>query len=89
MATASASSPCTTRSRSRSRSIRPWSKPAARAVDVETPDRLTTGATIVDWRGQWGRLANAEVAVAVDAERFRRLFFEAMGRLADRPGRLV
>ncbi|HEX9167912.1 MAG TPA: nucleoside hydrolase [Roseiarcus sp.] len=52
------------------------------AVDVETTGRLTTGATIVDWRGQWGRLANAEVAVAVDAERFRRLFFEAMDRLA-------
>ena len=41
------------------------------AVDVETTGRLTTGATIVDWRGQWGRLANTEVAVAVDAERFR------------------
>ena len=53
------------------------------AVDVETSGRLTTGATIVDWRGQWGRLANAEVAVAVDAERFRRLFFEAMDRLAE------
>jgi purine nucleosidase len=53
------------------------------AVDVETTGRLTTGSTIVDWRGQWGRLANTEVAVAVDAERFRRLFFDAMARLAD------
>jgi purine nucleosidase len=53
------------------------------AVDVETSGRLTTGATIVDWRGQWGRLANAEVAVKVDADRFRRLFFDAMARLAD------
>jgi len=53
------------------------------AVDVETSGRLTTGATVADWRGQWGRLANAEVAVAVDAERFRALFFEAMARLAD------
>ncbi len=53
------------------------------AVDVETTGRLTTGATIVDWRGQWGRLANTEVAVAVDADRFRRLFFDAMVRLAD------
>jgi inosine-uridine nucleoside N-ribohydrolase len=51
-------------------------------VDVETSGRLTTGATIVDWRGQWGRLANTEVAVAVDADRFRRLFFDAMARLA-------
>jgi purine nucleosidase len=53
------------------------------AVDVETTGRLTTGATIVDWRGQWGRLANTEVAVDVDAERFRFLFFDAMERLAD------
>ena len=53
-------------------------------VDVETSGRLTTGATIVDWRGQWGRLANAEVAVAVDAERFRALYFDAMARLAHR-----
>jgi purine nucleosidase len=52
-------------------------------VDVETSGRLATGATIVDWRGQWGRLANAEVAVKVDAERFRGLFFEAMAHLAD------
>ena len=53
------------------------------AVDIETTGRLTTGATIVDWRGQWGRLANTEVAVAVDAERFRLLFFDAMERLAE------
>ena len=56
------------------------------AVDVETTGRLTTGATIVDWRGQWGRLANTEVAVAVDAERFRDLFFDAMARLAEGAG---
>jgi|GEM_PF-910864 len=53
------------------------------AVDVETTGRLTTGATVVDWRGQWGRLANAEVAVAVDAGRFRSLFFDAIARLAE------
>lgn len=52
-------------------------------VDVETAGRLTTGATIADWRGQWGRLPNAEVAVAVDAERFRGLFFEAIVRLSE------
>ena len=56
------------------------------AVDVETTGRLTTGATIVDWRGQWGRLANTEVAVAVDAERFQRLFFDAIARLAEGAG---
>jgi purine nucleosidase len=53
------------------------------AVDIETAGRLTTGATIVDWRGQWGRLANVEVAVRVDAERFRHAFHEAMVRLGE------
>ena len=53
------------------------------AVDIETTGRLTTGATIVDWRGQWGRLANTEVAVNVDAERFRQMFFDAMERLGE------
>jgi purine nucleosidase len=52
------------------------------AVDVETAGRLTLGATVVDWEGRWGRLANTEVAVSVDAERFRANFFEAMVRLA-------
>ena len=52
------------------------------AVDVETAGRLTTGATVVDWEGRWGRLANAEVAVAVDAERFRAKFLDAMVRVA-------
>jgi purine nucleosidase len=56
-------------------------------VDVETSGRLATGATIVDWRSQWGRIANTEVAVKVDAERFRGLFFEAMARLADGPAK--
>ncbi len=52
------------------------------AVDVETAGRLTTGATIADWRGDWARLANSEVGVSVDAERFRKMFFDAMVRLA-------
>ena len=52
-------------------------------VDVETAGRLTTGATIADWRGDWGRLANSEVAVSVEAERFRRMFSDAMVRLAE------
>jgi purine nucleosidase len=54
-------------------------------VDVETSGRLTLGATIPDWRGQWGRLPNAEVAVEVEAERFKAMFFDAMARLADAP----
>ena len=45
----------------------------------------STGATIADWRGQWGRLANTEVAVSVDADRARQMFFDAMLRLADGP----
>ncbi len=53
------------------------------AVDVETSGRLTTGATVVDWDGRWGRLPNTDVAVTVDAERFRAAFFAAMVRLAD------
>ncbi|HZZ61768.1 MAG TPA: nucleoside hydrolase [Roseiarcus sp.] len=52
------------------------------AVDVETAGRLTTGATIADWRESWGRLANSEVAITVDAGRFRKMFFDAMVRLA-------
>jgi purine nucleosidase len=56
------------------------------AVDVETAGRLTTGATIADWRGDWARLANSEVAVSVEAERFRRMFFDAMARLAEGAG---
>ena len=56
------------------------------AVDVETAGRLTTGATIADWRESWARLANSEVAVSVDADRFRRAFFDAMVRLAERGG---
>jgi len=51
-------------------------------VDVETAGRLTTGATVVDWEGRWGRLANADIAVAVDAERFRAAFLDAMVLLA-------
>ncbi len=57
------------------------------AVDVETAGRLTIGATIADWRENWARLANSEVAVTVDAERFRKMFFDAMVRLAENRGR--
>jgi purine nucleosidase len=56
-------------------------------VDVETAGRLATGMTIADWRGQWGRLANTDIAVSVDAERFRRTFFDAIVRLADGPSK--
>ena len=55
------------------------------AVDVETAGRLTSGATVVDWEGRWGRLANTEIAVSVHAGRFREKFFDAMARLANSP----
>jgi inosine-uridine nucleoside N-ribohydrolase len=53
------------------------------AVDVETAGRLTTGATVADWCGQWGRRATADVAISVDADRARKMFFEALVRLAE------
>ncbi len=44
----------------------------AGTVDVELDGSLTRGMTVVDWHGLWGRSANADVAVQVDAERPRR-----------------
>jgi purine nucleosidase len=39
-------------------------------VDVELAGSLTRAMTVVDWRGLWGRKPNADVAVAIDVERF-------------------
>jgi purine nucleosidase len=52
------------------------------AVDVETAGVLTSGMTVADWRGVWRRAPNADVAIAVDATRFRAEFLDAMERLA-------
>jgi purine nucleosidase len=52
------------------------------AVDVELGGTLTTGETVADWRGVWGRPANVDVAVAADADEFMRRFVERVGRLA-------
>jgi purine nucleosidase len=52
------------------------------AVDVETAGALTSGMTVADWRGVWGRPANADVAIAVEAPRFIADFLDAMERLA-------
>ncbi len=52
-------------------------------VDVETSGRITMGATIPDWRGQWERLPNAEVAIEVEAARFKAMFFDALARVAE------
>jgi inosine-uridine nucleoside N-ribohydrolase len=52
------------------------------AVDVETVGALTSGMTVADWRGVWGRPPGAEVATAVEATRFVADFLAAMERLA-------
>jgi len=51
-------------------------------VDVETSARLTSGETVADWRGHWGRPPNAQVAVEGDPDRF-------VQRLIDRVGPLL
>jgi purine nucleosidase len=52
----------------------------AGSVDVELHGALTRAMTVVDWRGDWGREPNADVAVAVDADRF---LDHLVARLAD------
>jgi purine nucleosidase len=56
------------------------------AVDVELGGTITTGETVTDWRRTWGRPANVDVAVAVDAEAFMERFIERVGRLAAERG---
>jgi purine nucleosidase len=50
-------------------------------VDVETHARLTSGETVADWRGHWGRPANARVAIEGDAERFVERLVARVGAL--------
>jgi purine nucleosidase len=52
------------------------------AVDAETAGALTSGMTVADWRGVWGRTPNAHVAIEVEAPRFIADFLDAMERLA-------
>jgi purine nucleosidase len=56
------------------------------AVDVELAGEITTGQTVADWRGLWGRKANADVAVEGDAELFLERLIERVGALAARVG---
>jgi purine nucleosidase len=51
-------------------------------VDVELSGTLTTGQTVADWRGVWGRPPNLDVAVEADADEFLNRFVERVGRLA-------
>ena len=55
-------------------------------VDIELGGTLTTGETVADWRGVWGRPPNVDVAIEVDAPEFLRRLVERVGRLAaERP----
>jgi purine nucleosidase len=51
-------------------------------VDIELTGALTRGMTVVDWRGLWGRPANADVAVKVDAARLLAEVVDRIGTLA-------
>jgi purine nucleosidase len=51
-------------------------------VDVELGGRLTTGETVADWRGHWGRPPNADVVVAADIDGFWDRFLSRVGALA-------
>ncbi len=51
-------------------------------VEVELGGSLTTGQTIADWRGHWGRPPNLDVALTADVDRFLDRFVERVGRLA-------
>lgn len=52
------------------------------AVDVETTGRLTSGETIADRRGRWGRPPNADVVTRVDASAFHARFLRRLAALA-------
>ena len=51
---------------------------ATRAVAVETEGRLGRGATIVDWAGRSGRLANARILQGIDPGRFEAMLQDAL-----------
>lgn len=47
-------------------------------VDIETQGALTAGATVADFEGRWGRPANADVALEVDAAGVADFFTETL-----------
>ena len=51
-------------------------------IDVETTGELTRGMTVGDWRPNPVGVANAEVALEVEADRYIRAFAEAIERLS-------
>lgn len=50
------------------------------SVLIETTGTYTTGMTVVDWRGQFGRPANTDVLLSIDAPRLVELFTERLSR---------
>ena len=54
------------------------------ACDIETAGELTSGMTVADWCGVWGRAPNAQVAVDVRSQAMIDDFLTAMERLARR-----
>ncbi len=51
-------------------------------VDVELAGTLTRGQTVADWRGMWGRPANADIVVDTDPAEFFRRTIERVSALA-------
>ena len=51
-------------------------------VEVELEGRWTTGETVTDWRRQWARPPNVDVAVESDVGAFFELLVGRLGRLA-------
>jgi purine nucleosidase len=51
------------------------------AVAVECQGNLTTGQSVADWQGVWGRPANVDVAVAIDAQKIFTSIVTAIGDL--------
>ena len=51
-------------------------------VEIELDGKWTTGETVTDWRRQWGRPPNLDVAVDADIETFFERLIDRLGRLA-------
>ena len=47
-------------------------------VEIETAGTLTSGMTVVDWRGQYGRPPNTELLLDVEAARLVDMFAERL-----------
>jgi purine nucleosidase len=53
-------------------------------VDVELAGLLTRGMTVVDWRGDWGRPHNADVATEVQVDPFLHGLIDRIAAVARR-----